>query len=60
MFSHRAVSERLLDRIDYSSWIAESFKASPDSRRIAYTAKVEGMCTVVVDGEEGEEYHGIG
>ncbi|HOK09763.1 MAG TPA: hypothetical protein PLJ10_08895, partial [Candidatus Hydrogenedens sp.] len=33
---------------------------SADSRRVAYSAKRGGKWFVVVDGEEGKEYDGIG
>ena len=35
----RVVSEILIGRIDFSSWIQESFKVSPDSKRFAYVCR---------------------
>ncbi|MGR3309297.1 MAG: hypothetical protein ACUZ77_00835 [Candidatus Brocadiales bacterium] len=43
----RVVSERLIARIDFSSWIQESFIVSPDNKRVAYVA------------EEGKQYVSI-
>ena len=49
-------SERLIVKIDFSSWISESFTISPDGRRVAYWAKKDNKLSVVVDGEEGKLY----
>ena len=35
-----AVSEKRIVQIDTSSWIPESFRTSPDSKRVAYAARV--------------------
>ncbi len=56
---NRIVSERFIVQIDFSSWISESFKVSPDSKRVAYAAGVDDKWFVVVDGEEGKEYDGF-
>ncbi len=56
----REASERLIANIDFSSLIAETFKVSPDHRRVAYSALVWKNWFVVVDGEEGKQYDGIG
>jgi len=58
--SNRVVSERLIVEIDFSSWIRESFKVSPDSKRVAYVARVGDKQFVVVDGKEEKQYDGIG
>jgi len=55
----KRVSEKFIARIDTSSWIKESFTVSPDSRRIAYVAKVGNKQLVVVDGKKEKEYDGI-
>ncbi len=52
-------SERLVAQIDFFSWIPESFKVSPDSKRVAYAAQVGKKWLVVVDGKEGKQYDGI-
>jgi dipeptidyl aminopeptidase/acylaminoacyl peptidase len=57
---NRIVSERLIAQIDFSSWIQESFKVSPDSRRVAYMAQEGNKQFVVVDGKEEKKYDGIG
>ncbi|MCS7216069.1 MAG: hypothetical protein NZ826_08025 [Thermodesulfovibrio sp.] len=56
----RIVSERLIAQIDFSSWIKESFKVSPDSKRVAYVAGAGNKWFVVIDGKEGKKYDGIG
>ena len=56
----RIVSERFIAQIDPSSWIKESFKVSPDSKRVAYAAGVGDKWFVVVDGKEEKQYDGIG
>ncbi len=53
------VSERYICEIDFSSWIKESWKVSPDSKRVAYVAEGGDKRFVVVDGEEGKQYDGI-
>ena len=55
----RIVSERLVARIDFSSWIAESLKVSPDSQQVAYAAQAGDKVLVVVDKIEGEQYDTI-
>ncbi len=57
--SDRIVSERLITQIDFSSWIRESFKVSPDSKRVVYAARVGKKWLVVVNGKEGKRYDGI-
>jgi hypothetical protein len=57
--SEGKASERLIAHIDASSWIAESLKASPDSRRVVYGARRSGQQFVVIDGHEGKPYDGI-
>ncbi len=56
---NRVASERFIVQIDFSSWIGESFKVSPDSRRVAYAAQEGDEGFVVVDGKEGKKYDGI-
>ena len=56
-----SVSEILVVEVDFSSWIPASLEISPDGKRVAYFAKVgKGKPFVVVDGEEGKQYDGIG
>ena len=59
----RIVSEKLIGKIHPSS-VAESFKVSPESKRVAYVAVSRGLFTgdklfVVVDGKEEKPYDGI-
>ena len=51
--------QRLIAQVDFSAWIQESFKASPDSQRVAYAAGVGKKQFVVVDGREEKQYDGI-
>jgi len=54
-----SVSERLVVKVDFSSWIPASLQISPDSKRVAYAAGEKGKQFVVVDGEEGKRYDEI-
>ena len=58
--TNRIVSERLIVQIDLSSWISESLRVSPDSRRVAYVAQVGNKWFVVVDSKEEKQYDSIG
>jgi len=55
----RTISERFIGKIDSSTLIPDSFKASPDGRRVVYGAKSGGKRFVVGDGVEGKQYDGI-
>ena len=55
-----AVSEKHIVQIDTSSWIPESFRTSPDSKQVAYAAKVGDEWFVVVNGKKGKQFSGIG
>ena len=55
----RIVSERFIVQIDFSSWIQKPFRVSPDSRRVAYMARVGNKWFVVVDGKEEKQYDSI-
>lgn len=57
---NRIIPERLITQIDTTSWIMESFKVSPDSQHLAYVAGIGEKWLVVMDGEEGKQYDGIG
>ena len=57
---NRAVSESVIAQILFSSWIPETLKVSPCSKRVAYGAQVGDKWFVVVDGEEQKQYDGIG
>ena len=54
------VSERLLARIDFASWVKESFAVSRDNRRAAYVAVTDNQWYVVLDGKERRRYDAIG
>ncbi len=54
--SDRKVSAKLIAQVDHS-WILESSRVSPDSKRIAYVATAGGKQFVTVDGKEGSEHH---
>ena len=45
---NRTISESLIADIDLSSWIEESFKVSPDSKHVAYAAKMGDKKFVVI------------
>ncbi len=53
------ISERLIVKIDPSSWIQESSKVSPDSKRVTYVAREGNKLFAVVDREEGKKYDDI-
>jgi hypothetical protein len=57
---NRVVSKKLVALIGSYSLVKQSFKVSPDIRRMAYTAQARGRLFVVVDGKEGKEYDAIG
>ena len=53
---NRVAAERLIAKIDVSTLAQASLKVSPDSKRVAYGAKVGNKWFVVVDGKEGKQY----
>jgi hypothetical protein len=55
----RVASEKRIAQIDTTTWIPESFKVSPDGRRVAYGAGVGDQRLVVVDDQEGKRYDEI-
>jgi roadblock/LC7 domain-containing protein len=57
---NKEIFERLIVQIDSSSWIQETFRVSPDSKRVAYMARLGNKIFVVVDGQEEKQYDGIG
>ncbi len=56
----RAASETLIADIDFSSRFPDSFRVSPNGRRVAYLTQAGDKQSAVVDGKEGREYDGIG
>ena len=52
----REISERLIGQIDFSTRIKESFKTSPDGKRLAYLARQGDKTSVIVDGKTGNQY----
>jgi hypothetical protein len=57
---NRETSEKPIVQINFSSWIQESFRISPDSKHIAYAAMAGNKMFVVVDGKEEKQYDGLG
>jgi len=55
----RVADEKLVAQIDFSSWLPETFRVSPDNKRIAYITQMNGKQLVVVDGIEGRLYESI-
>lgn len=52
--------EKFIAKIDLSSWNPDSFKVSPDNRRLVYAAKEGGKWFLVVDDKEEKQYDSIG
>jgi hypothetical protein len=53
-------SKRLIAHIDPSSCLTETVTVSPDSKQVAYGARVGDKQCVVFDGKEGTLYDSIG
>ena len=53
-------SEKNLGHVDESAWKQASFQTSENGRRFAYVTQVGGKQAVVVDGNRGKLYDGIG
>jgi len=51
--------ETLIAKIDFSTFIPESFKVSPDCKHVAFTSKAGEKLFVVIDGKEEKHYDGI-
>lgn len=49
-------TETLIEQIDLSSWVPESFTVSTDGMHRAYVLKKDGKELAVIDGKEGKEY----
>jgi len=58
--SKRGVYETLIAQIDAPSFIPESFRASPDRRRVAYVAQADDKQSVVVNRKKQNEYDATG
>ena len=56
----KIVSERLVSHVDFSSWLPESFKVSPDGRQVAYAVQSDEKWQVVVGRDHGKAYESIG
>ena len=54
-----ALSERLIDNIDFAASMKASFKVSPDGRRVAYGVRSGGKQRIVVDGKEEKLYDAV-
>jgi hypothetical protein len=50
---NRVADEKLVAQIDFSSWLPETFRVSPDNKRIAYITfhyfARKGSCVVLVE-----------
>ncbi len=57
--SGAGTTEEFIVRVDWNAWSQESFKASPDNRRVAFATRQADKWAVVVDGKEGQLYDGI-
>ncbi len=55
------VFENPVARIDFSTWIRQSFTVSPDARRVAYVARAGlDKSVLIVDGKQEGPYDRIG
>jgi len=57
--SSRESVETLLTKVDFSTWIEDSFTVSPDLRKIAFIDTVGDKFSVVLNGVEGKQYDQI-
>ena len=53
-------TERVLGKVDLSSWMEQTVAASPDATRVAYVARAGEKQFVIVDGQKGKRYDEIG
>jgi WD40 repeat protein len=58
--SGREISEKLIVQIDNSSLIEKSLTASPDSKRVGYSAKADKKFFIVIDGKAEKQYDKVG
>jgi len=58
-YPDRKAAERLIAPIDSSSWVPDTFKISPDRKRVAYAAQIDDKQLVVLDGIDGRLFDGI-
>lgn len=52
----RKSKETLIEKIDLSSWVPESFTVSANGKHYAYVFKKDGKEQAVIDGSKGKEY----
>jgi Tol biopolymer transport system component len=58
-YPDRGAVEKLVAPIDSSIWLPDTFRISPDMKRVAYVAQVNDQEFVVVDGIEGKPFDEI-
>ena len=56
----RTASEKLITRIDFRSWMSDFLTISPDSRHVTCAVRSGSKRFVILDGEAGAHYDGIG
>lgn len=54
--SKAELSEIFVGQIDYSSWIGNTLRVSPDNRRVAYANRAGNRVCMVLDGKAGKNY----
>jgi predicted Zn-dependent protease/Tol biopolymer transport system component len=52
----RTAEKTQVTYVDFSSWLPDSLRLSPDGSRAAYAAQYGNRFVVVVDGKEGKKY----
>jgi len=58
-YPDRAAVEKLVAPVDASIWLHDTFRISPDRKRVAYVAQIDEQQFVIVDGIEGRPYDSI-
>jgi len=58
-YPDREAAERLIAPIDSSIWLPDTFRISPDGKRVAYVAQIDDQQFVIVDGIEGKPFDEI-
>jgi len=58
-YPDREAAERLIAPIDSSIWLPDTFRISPDRKRVAYAAQIDDKQLVVLDGIDGRLFDKI-